>query len=98
MAKTKRHRWVKLRIHVYICRDCGMGKVNVEPDSNAADWRTTYHFPDGTSRIETHVPPCVPGPRTADYLKKYEGQIAEWKGHRHAIGKPDGEKAEGAKF
>lgn len=83
MEPRKRHRWVKLRIHVYICRDCGMGRENSE--RSPGDWVTTFHAPTGESRIAPRVPPCVTGPRTAQALAKYATQIAEWKGHRHAI-------------
>ncbi len=71
----KRHKWVKVRLHVYICRQCGMGSVN-DQDSRGG-WFTTYHRPDGTrGTIERHVPPCEVGPFTAAYLKKYESAIA----------------------
>lgn len=96
-TKQIRHKWVKLRIHVYVCKTCGMGRVNHE---DSGEWRTTYHYPDaiGTSRVETHVPPCIIGPRTERHLAKYAKEISEWKGHRHAIGKPDGEVKEGGPF
>jgi hypothetical protein len=80
--KKIRHSWVKIRIHVYVCKRCGMGKVN----SDGADgWQTTYHFPTGVSRIEHYTPPCEAGPLTPKYLAKYAKEIAAWKGHRHAI-------------
>lgn len=63
-----------------------------------SDWTTTYHFPDGQSRIESHVPPCVCGPLTDKYLAKYAAQIAQWKGHRDSIGGDDTPKPEGATF
>lgn len=93
--KRERHRWVKLRIHVYICRVCGMGKVNGDSDGV---WRTTYHFPSGVSRVEHLTPPCDKGALTEKYLSKYKKEILEWKGHREAIGKPDGSQAEDAPF
>ena len=96
-SKPARHKWVKLRLHVYICKVCGMGRVNHE---DSGDWRTTYHHPDaaGTSRVQSHVPPCIVGPRTLKYLSKYAQEIAEWKGYRHAIGKPDNAAKEGGPF
>jgi hypothetical protein len=83
MSGPKRHRWVKLRLHVYICRDCGMGRENVE--TMYGQWATTYHFPTGESRPEPRVPVCAPGPLTEKFLTKYAQQIADWRGHRHAI-------------
>lgn len=65
----KRHRWVKLRIHVYVCRDCGTGKVNAQTLSG--QWYATFHTPDGESSVRTYVPACLPGPRTARVLAKY---------------------------
>lgn len=94
---AKRHRWVKVRIHVYICRDCGMGRVNSEREPGW--WVTTFHRPDGTSRRATHVPACEPGPLTADYLEKYGDIIATWKGHRHAIEmRPSSQRADEAQL
>lgn len=63
-----RHRWQKLRVHVYICWTCGTGKVNA---LRAGMWETTYHRPDGTSVVSTHVPPCERGPLTDKYLARY---------------------------
>lgn len=63
-----RHKWVKLRLHVYICGKCGMGKVNA---NEAGHWVTTYHLPSGESRPAAHTPPCAPGALTAKYLAKY---------------------------
>jgi hypothetical protein len=73
-AGAKRHKWVKVRLHVYICRQCGMGSVNAQ-DSRGG-WFTTYHKPDGTSAIERHVPACERGSLTDAYLKKHESAIA----------------------
>jgi len=70
--KPKRHRWVKVRIHFYVCRDCGMQKENAETEG----WQTKYHRPDGVSRVEFTVPPCVEGPKTAEYLATYAEEIA----------------------
>jgi len=65
-----RHRWVKVRIHVYVCRQCGCGRVNAQRKNG--EWFTTFHRPDGTSEVLMHVPSCEPGPKTAAYLKRYE--------------------------
>jgi len=70
---TKRHKWVKVRLHVYICRQCGCGSVNAQ--GAKGEWFTTYHKPDGTSAIERHVPSCEVGAFTAAYLRKYESAI-----------------------
>lgn len=67
-----RHRWTKLREHVYICRTCGMGRVNAEAHGW---WKTTWHKPDGTHIVDTHTPPCAVGPFTEKYLAKYQEQI-----------------------
>ena len=64
-----RHSWVKLRVHVYICRRCGTGKVNAQDAAGA--WFATFHCPDGTSLRSAHVPPCEVGARTAQYLQAY---------------------------
>jgi hypothetical protein len=67
-----RHKWVKLRIHVYICTVCGCGRVN---DNDEGDWRTTFHLPTGESKVLRHVPPCDVGPLTPKYLARYESDI-----------------------
>lgn len=68
-----RHRWLKLRLHAYICTKCGTGKVN---SCDAGGWSVTYHLPDGTSHVSPRVPACAPGPRTAQYLARHESAIA----------------------
>lgn len=68
---TARHSWVKLRVHVYICRVCGMGKVH-----DPKDWVATYHCSDGYSRRGGHTPPCEVGERTPAALQKYAAEIA----------------------
>lgn len=65
---AERHRWVKLRLHVRICRKCGTGKVNARDDRG---WFATYHRPDGRAVVSNHVPPCVEGPRTSAYLARH---------------------------
>lgn len=69
-----RHRWVKLRIHVYICRKCGLGKVNAQRTNG--QWFVTWHQPTGVSHDVPATPPCQVGPLTATFLKKYEAAIA----------------------
>lgn len=69
----KRHSWVKLRLHVYMCRHCGCGYVNAQ--TVAGDWYRTYHRADGVSEVSTYVPPCEPGPRTARALQKYANAL-----------------------
>lgn len=69
---ASRHRWLKLRLHVYICRVCGMGRVNAQV---GVEWRTTYHAPDGRSFVASTRPPCVVGARTATYLAKYRAAL-----------------------
>lgn len=68
-----RHSWVKVRIHVYICRWCGTGRVNAQ--TRSGDWFTTFHRPDGSSIVDSYVPPCEAGPRTAAALAKYRSAI-----------------------
>ena len=70
-----RHRWVKLRLHHYICRVCGAGKVNAEIRRNV--WQTTFHLPDGTSVVTSRTPACELGSKTEVYLAKYAAIIAE---------------------
>lgn len=72
--KVERHKWFKLRVHVYICGKCGTGKVNEERQPGY--WVATYHRPDGTSSVLSHVPPCEEGPLTVKFIGKYAEQIA----------------------
>ncbi len=51
-----------------MCRACGTGREN---SRTAAGWQTTYHLPDGSSRVLLKRPLCVPGPRTPAVLRKY---------------------------
>ena len=72
---TTRHRWVKLRVHVYICRVCGTGRVN---SCDETGWSATWHRPDGTAVVAPPTtPPCVKGPRTEAALAKYAQQIRD---------------------
>ena len=68
-----RHKWVKLRLHVYICRTCGTGKVNTP---HAGGWRAHWHTPDGRELVGTLTPDCALGPKTDAYLAKYADAIA----------------------
>lgn len=69
----KRHRWVKLREHTYLCRDCGTAKVNSQ---DGGQWIQTYHLPTGRSVVLSKVPRCETGPHTARYLAKYAELLA----------------------
>lgn len=72
-TKLRRHRWVKIRVHTYICRHCGTGRVNSE--SVHGQWSTTFHLTDGTAVVSEHVPPCEAGPKTGAYLERYKSAI-----------------------
>ncbi len=67
------HRWVKIREHVYICRLCGTGRVNAQQADRS--WVTTWHRPDGTSVVDTHVPVCQPGALTGRYLRHHQSAL-----------------------
>lgn len=67
-----RHRWIRVRVHVYICQRCGCGRVNEQ--RRGGEWVTTFHRPDGTSQSRP-TPPCLVGPKTGVYLRKYETAI-----------------------
>lgn len=69
--KPKRHKWIKLRIHVYLCRTCGT-KKETDPES----FFTRYTTPDGHTRREKFTPPCVFGPKTEEYLAAHADEIA----------------------
>lgn len=73
--KKPRHRWLKLRLHVYLCKKCGCGKENVQKGDNY--YETMYHLPTGESKFMKSTPACEVGPRTALYLAKYQAQIDE---------------------
>lgn len=68
-----RHRWSKLRAHVYICRTCGTGRVNSRDETG---WLATWHRPDGSSILGGPTPGCVVGPRTEAALAKYATVLA----------------------
>ncbi|CAB4177418.1 hypothetical protein UFOVP998_36 [uncultured Caudovirales phage] len=69
-----KHSWVKLRLHHYICRKCGCGKVNAQDDRRL--WVTTYHLPTGESKALRHTPQCEWGPKSLAYLERYDSEIA----------------------
>ncbi len=69
---AERHKWLKLRVHVYICRKCGTGKVNA---LRGGQWQTTFHRPTGESVVSQHVPACEVGRLTAKYLAAYSDAI-----------------------
>lgn len=69
----RRHRWLKLRLHVYICKQCGCGRVNAQ--TARGEWFTTFHLPTGRSVRPAHTPACEPGPFTARYLAKYRREL-----------------------
>lgn len=72
--KRVRHKWVHLREHVYICRKCGTGRVNVELGENT--WAAHWFRPDGSETVGL-TPPCEIGPRTAAYLEKYADRLGD---------------------
>jgi hypothetical protein len=69
-----RHRWVKLRLHVYVCRVCGMGRENSQRDNG--QWFITWHRPDGVSLQAVRTPRCELGALTDKRLKHYATAIA----------------------
>jgi hypothetical protein len=70
-----KHGWVKLRLHHYICRKCGCGKVNFQDDDR--QWRQRYHLPTGATTVLRHTPVCEVGPKSQAYLDRYSVAIAE---------------------
>jgi len=81
-----RHKWVKLRIHVYICRTCGCGRVNAQDLSGR--WFATWHLPDGHSIATAKTPECAIGEKTQVYLAKYAAEIAAGTNTKAADEKP----------
>ena len=69
---SRRHSWVRVKVHVYVCCVCGTGKVNARDE---AGWAATFHRPDGAEVIGS-TPPCTVGPRTAAALTKYSVEIS----------------------
>lgn len=67
-----RHRWHKLRTHVYVCLRCGCGKVNeIRQWGDRGEWVAVFHKSDGTSAEREGTPPCEVGVRTDRALAKY---------------------------
>jgi hypothetical protein len=77
----RRHSWVKLERHRYICQVCGCGRVNA---LEGGRWLTTFHLPSGQSVRTKQRPACVVGPRTWDYLERHAAAIACWAGEKAA--------------
>lgn len=69
VIRKKRHSWVKLRIHVYMCRSCGCGYENKQ--TAGGEWYREYYRPDGRNEVSTYVPSCERGIRTDAALRKY---------------------------
>jgi hypothetical protein len=69
----RRHRWVKIRTHVYVCRVCGTARTNSHDENG---WFATWHRPDGSELVGGRTPACTPGPRTGLVLEKYAVEIA----------------------
>jgi rubredoxin len=88
--KQPRHSWVRIREHNYMCKKCGMGKINIQVGDK--EWEQNYLFPDGTEGRRSRVPPCAPGVftesrvarlaalPTTDGLEAAREKIAENKG------------------
>jgi hypothetical protein len=68
-APRKRHSWVKLRLHVYICALCGCGYRNHQQPNGR--WVRTYYLPSGQDIALTKTPACERGPRGEAALRKY---------------------------
>lgn len=77
-----RHKWVKLREHTYICRVCGCGRVNALVSGG---WQSTFHLPDGSSKVLRKRPACEVGPRTDAYLGKYWQAIELLTAHQDRV-------------
>lgn len=97
MAATtarRRHRWIRLRVHAYICERCGCGKVNTH--TGGGGWVQVYHTSDGRASAARQVPECVKGLRTSAALKKYESVIGVGGLRKERQGAPE-TPAEGAR-
>ena len=67
-----RHRWLRLREHLYICPKCGTCKKNVHARNGTQwEWHTIFETPDGNvlHQVPARVPPCSPGPKTDAILR-----------------------------
>ena len=72
--KARRHKWVYPEKHVYVCKQCGIRKVNFEKERGW--WVQTYRSPvDGSEFEAEKVPPCVDGPLTAKFLDEYRDAV-----------------------
>jgi hypothetical protein len=76
-----RHSWLKLKPHTYICRKCGMGKVNVE--QSPGQWVARWSTPDGDEIRMALTPTCAPGPKTAERLEWLAAWVSK---HGKALG------------
>jgi hypothetical protein len=79
--KRKRHKWAKVRSHVYVCAKCGTGKVNAF-DERSFVWTSTWHKADGGTQVDGPTPPCEAGVRTSAALVKYAVEIAAARGEK----------------
>jgi hypothetical protein len=70
----KRHRWVKVRIHVYCCRECGLVRENTEPTPGR--WSVLWYLPSGGQTYDMQTPPCEPGPMTVRRLERLRNTTA----------------------
>lgn len=73
-ARPVRHSWVKLRVHVYMCKKCGTAYENKQ--DRTGGWYRTYFLPDRRQVNASHVPPCEPGPTTSKRIEHYAAAIA----------------------
>lgn len=62
----KRHRWLKLKEHWYVCLDCGTLKENRKQGGEWVQWFTRPY--EGKPFASRFVPPCEVGPLTAQLL------------------------------
>jgi Zn finger protein HypA/HybF involved in hydrogenase expression len=70
VAEKARHSWVRIREHNYMCKKCGMGKINIQVGDK--EWEQNYLFPDGTEGRRSRVPPCAPGVFTESRVARLE--------------------------
>jgi hypothetical protein len=65
---VKRHAWVKLELHKYICVRCGCMKRNVPW---GVRWRPVFTLEDGfvVDQQPARTPPCEPGPRSDERIR-----------------------------
>lgn len=68
-----RHSWFKLKKHHYMCKTCGMGRINVAVDGA---WVAEWHFPNAAGDIirQALTPLCELGDKTTGRLIN----LAEW--------------------